>query len=102
MTKVGVIAPSCAHEHSAETDWARSSVSILRWPPGEQIRKLGASPVTPTAAILTLNSLAASRAFQRSATSNRLLPSEKSADSVVIGYHATYPAPRTAVNDGVI
>src|SRR5580704_5938052 len=44
----------------------------------------------------------ASLTFHRSPTSNRLFPSEKSADSVVIGYHATYPAPLTALNDGLI
>jgi len=48
---------------------------------------------------LAWNSLPDSRAFHRFTTSNKLFPSEKSADSVVIGYHATYPAPRTAVND---
>src|SRR5882762_766150 len=71
-------------------------------PPGEQIVTGGASPPSRDIATLALNSLRASRAFHRSTTSNKLFPSEKSADSVVIGYHATYPAPRTAVNDGLI
>src|ERR1700686_3878213 len=71
-------------------------------PPGEQIMTGGASPLSRDLLMRALNSLPASRAFHRSTTSNRLFPSEKSADSVVIGYHATYPAPRTAVNDGLI
>ena len=40
----------------------------------------------------------ASRAFHRPITSTKLFPSDKFATSVAIGYHATYPAPRTAVN----
>src|ERR1019366_1374341 len=63
-------------------------------------RRIGAASAAPPCDVrASLNSLPASRAFHRSTTSNRLLPSEKSADSVVIGYHATYPAPRTAVNE---
>src|SRR5262249_8613978 len=38
-----------------------------------------------------------SRAFHRPTTSNTLLPSDRFPTSVAIGYHATYPTPRTAV-----
>src|SRR5208282_4421558 len=70
------------------------------WPSQSSVG--GPSELASEKRSLTLNSLPASLAFHRSATSNRLFPSEKSADSVVIGYQATYPAPRTAVNDGLI
>ena len=40
-----------------------------------------------------------SRAFHLATVSNTLSPSDRFADSVATGYHATYPMPRTAVND---
>src|SRR6185369_4584078 len=57
------------------------------------------SPSTPSA---TFISAPASRAFQRATASNTLLPCEKLAASTAIGYHATYPTPRTAANEVAI
>src|SRR6266536_418858 len=102
MANVGVTEPSRSHAHSLTTNCARSFSSTIALPPGVQVRSGGRFSLSRDNLSLALNSLSASRAFHRSATSNKLFPSEKSADSVVIGYHATYPAPRTAVNERLI
>src|SRR5580698_8906839 len=44
----------------------------------------------------------ASLYFHLPSTSNKLLPSERFATSVAMGYHATYPAPRTPVKFAAI
>src|SRR6516164_3240477 len=51
---------------------------------------------------LTCISALASFACHRPMVSATLLPSEKLASSVAIGYQVTYPIPRTAVNDLLI
>src|ERR1039458_2154544 len=102
MAKVGVTVPSGLQPHS--TRIPRSLPASAEEPPASAPHsRVGvASALPPCTLSASLNSLPASLAFHRSTTSNRLFPSEKSADSVVIGYHATYPAPRTAVNDALI
>src|SRR5580698_2521540 len=96
------MAPSRVQEQSAETFSEPLDDAICVNPPGEQITQADSLPPSLGIATLALNSLPASRFFHRSTTSNKLFPSEKSAASVVIGYHATYPAPRTAVNAALI
>src|SRR5260370_21552064 len=102
VTNVGVTVPSGLQPHF--TPIPRSLPASAEEPlaSGPHSSVGVASALPPCKLNSSLNSLPPSRALHRSTTSNKLFPSEKSADSVVIGYHVTYPAPRTAVNDGLI
>src|ERR1700722_18429170 len=102
ITNVGIAVPSFSHRHLPLVRRSAPSPSTKLPLLDEQITVGRASPSSRSALTIALNSLPAVRAFHRSTTSNRPFPSEKSAASVVIGYHATYPAPRTPVNDGAI
>src|SRR5205814_1520348 len=89
--------------HSLWETYARPICSCLtNWP--SPLQKSVESPATasPECAKLIFISASASRCFHLPIVSSTLFPCDKFAASVAIGYHATLPIPRTAVNDGPI
>src|ERR1700747_3778009 len=96
MTNAGTRKPSGTNWHSADTASTLLICSYGAVPVWLQ-NKIG-PPLPSSFEYLSLILMTAfcSRCFQRLRASKTLLPSERFAASVAMGYQATFPTPRTA------